>query len=174
MKICFSYITEDGITYLTICERSYPKKLAFTFLEEVQRSFIEELQKEFGSNSQVSYRSHIDTIEKPYYFIKFDRIIQRKKNDYKDTRSQRNRALNKLNTTLNEVQTVMSNNLDGLLLRGDNLDDISMRAADLRAHSEKFRDKAKKLNLYALLKQMAPIAVVVIILIIVLIWRFYR
>lgn len=53
------YIIEGDVVYLTLCEKSYPKKLAFTFLEE--------LQKEFDT----SYSSEVAAAKRPYAFIKF-------------------------------------------------------------------------------------------------------
>jgi vesicle transport protein SEC22 len=38
----------DGICYLTLTDKTYPKRLAFLFLEEISRDFIKELQEEYG------------------------------------------------------------------------------------------------------------------------------
>jgi len=55
----YSYILEDGVCYITLCDQSYPRKLAFHYLEDLQR--------EFGKLD----RSKIETASKPYAFIKF-------------------------------------------------------------------------------------------------------
>ena len=39
---------EDGICYLTLTDKSYPKRLAFLFLEDVAKEFVEELTREHG------------------------------------------------------------------------------------------------------------------------------
>jgi len=54
-----SYIIEGGVCYLTLCERSYLKKLAYQYLEELQREF------------EKVNRSQIETVASPYAFIKF-------------------------------------------------------------------------------------------------------
>ena len=54
-----SYIIENGVCYLTIAERSYPKKLAFQYLEDLQREFDRQ------------NRAVVETVARPYYFIKF-------------------------------------------------------------------------------------------------------
>ena len=54
-----SYIIEGGVCYLTMCDRSYPKKLAFQYLEDLQREF------------EKVNRSQIETVARPYAFIKF-------------------------------------------------------------------------------------------------------
>ncbi|CEL99858.1 unnamed protein product [Vitrella brassicaformis CCMP3155] len=153
----FHYLCDSGICYMTLCEKSYPKKLAFSFLEEIHRAFQEELKREFGTHS-VDYRSQIETVEKPYYFIKFDRTIQRKKMEYRDPRS--NKALQKLNDSLTEVASIMRQNIDEVLQRGENLEDVGRKATSLKYESDKFRKAAHTLNLQALARQYAPLLVI--------------
>jgi uncharacterized membrane protein len=54
-----SYLIEGGVCYLTLCDRSYPKKLAYQYLEELQHEF------------EKVNRSQIETVARPYAFIKF-------------------------------------------------------------------------------------------------------
>jgi hypothetical protein len=39
---------EDGVVYLALADKAYPKKLAFAYLLDVQREFVGELQREQG------------------------------------------------------------------------------------------------------------------------------
>ena len=55
----FSYIIEGRVCYLTLCDRSYPKKLAFQYLEDLKNEF----EKVNGNQ--------IETAARPYAFIKF-------------------------------------------------------------------------------------------------------
>ena len=55
----FHVLTEGGVCYLTLAERGYPKKLAYGFLEELQKEF-----------SQL-YGPQIESATRPYAFIKF-------------------------------------------------------------------------------------------------------
>ena len=55
----FHYIIDNDVCYLTLVERSYPKKLAYQYLEELQR--------EFSS----LYGREIEQAKRPYAFIKF-------------------------------------------------------------------------------------------------------
>jgi len=90
----------DGICYMGIFEMCYPKVLAFTFLEEVLELFREELKRAFGSGA-VDHRSHIETIQKPYYFVHFDRQIVRKRAEFSEPTS--GRALAKLQGSTAQV-----------------------------------------------------------------------
>jgi vesicle transport protein SEC22 len=50
---------EFGVCYLCLAERSYPKKLAFQFLEELQREFHQ------------LYGQEMQRVARPYAFVKF-------------------------------------------------------------------------------------------------------
>lgn len=55
-----SYIIESSVCYLCICDQSYPRKLAFSYLEE--------LAKEFN----MSYGNEVEKPGlRPYAFVKF-------------------------------------------------------------------------------------------------------
>ena len=43
-----SYMIEDGICYLTLTDKTYPKRLAFLFLEDISREFVLDLKSEHG------------------------------------------------------------------------------------------------------------------------------
>ena len=58
-----SYLISDGVIYLTIAEKSYPRKLAFLFLDELAREFSQ------------SYGSKVDTARKPYAFVGFGQSL---------------------------------------------------------------------------------------------------
>ncbi|EAZ06491.1 hypothetical protein OsI_28731 [Oryza sativa Indica Group] len=53
------YIIEGRVCYLTMCDHSYPKKLAFQYLEDLKNEF------ERVNGNQ------IETAARPYAFIKF-------------------------------------------------------------------------------------------------------
>ncbi len=44
----FSYLIENGICYLAMADKSYNKRLAFLFLEEISREFVGSLKQEHG------------------------------------------------------------------------------------------------------------------------------
>jgi len=53
------YITENDVCYLTLCDKTYPKKLAIKFLEELQKEF------------DIQYGHDVPSTKRPYAFIKF-------------------------------------------------------------------------------------------------------
>jgi vesicle transport protein SEC22 len=59
----FHYIMEGGVCFLTLCERGYPKKLAYQYLEELHQEFSR------------LYGPQVETVARPYAFIKFGELL---------------------------------------------------------------------------------------------------
>ena len=167
--VVFHYVIEGGVCFLTMTQRNFPKRLAFGFLEEVSRAFTEELKRVLGTS--VDFRSHIDTITKPYSFITFDRVIQRKRQDFKDPNS--NQAMNKVTEGLAEVNTIMRQSLEEMLRRGEALEDVGRRADDLKEASKKFSKQANFLNFQAMLRKYGILATIVLIFLFIVWLRFF-
>ncbi|KAJ8592096.1 snare-like protein [Rhizopogon salebrosus TDB-379] len=156
------YLLTDNIVYLTIADKSYPRKLAFSYLEE--------LSKEFA----VSYGPKVETVRKPYAFVGFDTFMSKTARLYQDTRAAdaAGSNLDKLNNELHDVTRIMTKNMEELLWRGDSLDRMSHLSTSLRSESEKYRKAARNVNLQALIRQYAPFGAVAFLVIILLWWRF--
>mmetsp|Transcript_10230 Transcript_10230/g.25043 ORF Transcript_10230/g.25043 Transcript_10230/m.25043 type:complete len:226 (+) Transcript_10230:243-920(+) len=153
------YMIEQGVCYLTLCDRGYPKKLAYQYLED--------LQKEFAATNG----AQVETVARPYAFIKFDTFIQRTKKLYLDTRTQRN--LSKLNEDLHDIQSVMTRNIADILGQGEKLDHVSNMSETLAAETRKYSTKAKELSRQALIQKYMPLAVVIFIVLLLVFFRFY-
>ncbi|KAJ1566325.1 SNAP receptor [Cladochytrium tenue] len=155
----FHYLIELGVCYLCLCDRSYPKKLAFAYLEELQKEF------------QEKYGPEVVTVARPYAFVKFDSFIQKVKKQYKDTKTQRN--LNKLNDELQDVTRIMTKNIQDVLGRGNTLDRMQTMSTRLRDETDKYKKRAKHLNLMALYHKYGPPAIVAAVVLFVLLLRFW-
>jgi len=140
----FHLLQGEGVFYLAMFDRSYPRNYAFAFLEDIEVIFQEELKREFGTGS-VDHRSHIDTIEKPYYFVRLDRHFARKKAEYRDPSS--SSALSRLHAQLTQVSGIMQHNIDEILSRGESLEDVSRKGQQLSASSLELSGTAKRLAL---------------------------
>merc|ERR1719321_1578625 len=167
----FHYVIKDGVCYLALFDKGYPKNMAFSFLEEIHKLFQEDLKREWGTAGGVDYRSHIETIEKPYYFIKFDRQITKKKGEYKDPSS--TKALNRLNENLTEVSSIMRQNIDDILSRGENLDSVSDKARSLRDTSKQFKDTTRMLSFMTALQKYGVPAVIGLVVVLILWFKLF-
>merc|ERR1719491_986469 len=172
----FHYLIKDSICYLTLTEGSYPKRLAFLYLEEVADTFIEYiLSNHCGNNtnggSDNSWRQIIETTARPYAFIQCERIIQKKQRDFIDPTSSQNS--DKLNRDLSDIHSIMRQNISQVLDRGEKLDHVSQISSDLISESKKFKWGAKKLTWQAMVAQYAPVVAIVGFVVFVLGAKFY-
>eukprot|EP00428_Durinskia_dybowskii_P068151 CAMPEP_0170407326 /NCGR_PEP_ID=MMETSP0117_2-20130122/28187_1 /TAXON_ID=400756 /ORGANISM="Durinskia baltica, Strain CSIRO CS-38" /LENGTH=227 /DNA_ID=CAMNT_0010664565 /DNA_START=59 /DNA_END=742 /DNA_ORIENTATION=+ len=162
----FHYMTENGICYLTLTDKSYPKRLAFLFLEEINKEFEADLKGEYGDE----WLHTVETVGRQYAFIKFDRVIQRKRRDYLDPNSSNN--MKRLNDDLQSIHSIMRKTIDDVLDRGNKLDDVGEISKNLASESKKYNWGAKQLSAMALYKQWLPVIVIVGLALVVLIVRF--
>ena len=81
--LLYSYTIDKGICYLVLTDKSYPKRLAFLFLEDIAKDFESELISDHGDD----WLRTVETTGRQYAFIKFDRIIQRKRREFSDPNS---------------------------------------------------------------------------------------
>lgn len=54
-----SYMIVNNVVYLVIAEKSYPRKLAFSYLDELSKEF------------EQSYGAKVEAVRKPYAFVGF-------------------------------------------------------------------------------------------------------
>jgi vesicle transport protein SEC22 len=156
------YLIADGVIYLTITDKSYPRKLAFSYLDE--------LSKEFSQ----SHGTQVESVRKPYAFVGFDTFMSKTARLYQDTRTAGGTgALDSLNNELSDVTRIMTKNMEELLWRGDSLDRMSHLSTSLRSESEKYRKAARKINIDAMIRQYAPLGAIGLLLIILIWWRFF-
>ncbi|MCJ1249881.1 SNAP receptor [Trapelia coarctata] len=156
-----SYLISSSICFLTICDKSYPRKLAFTYLSDLADEFT------------TTYNStqYLSPTLRPYAFVEFDTFIQRTKKTYQDSRATQN--LDKLNSELKDVTKVMTKNIEDLLYRGDSLERMGDMSQRLREDSRKYRKAAVRINWELLLKQYGPFGAVGLIMLVFVWWRFF-
>ncbi|KAI9710395.1 MAG: SNAP receptor [Chrysothrix sp. TS-e1954] len=154
------YLVKDEICFLCICDHSYPRKLAFTYLSDLANEFT----------TTYSSQQYLSPTLRPYAFVEFDTFIQRTKKTYQDSRASQN--LDKLNSELKDVTKVMTKNIEDLLYRGDSLERMGEMSGRLREDSRKYKKAAIRINWELLLKQYGPIAAFGLIIIVFLWWRF--
>jgi vesicle transport protein SEC22 len=160
-NISHSYLISQEVVYLCISERSYPRKLAFTYLSDLSTEFSTTYP-----SSQV-----LSPSLRPYAFMEFDTFIQRTKSTYSDTRAVQN--LDKLNDELRDVTKVMTKNIEDLLYRGDSLERMGEVSSRLREDSRKYRKAAVRINWELLLKQYGPLGGLAFFILVFIWWRFF-
>lgn len=155
------YLISSDIVYVAITDRTYPRKLAFTYLSDLATEF------------STTYPSQqlLSPVLRPYAFMEFDTFISRTKATYSDARATQN--LDKLNDELRDVTKVMTKNIEDLLYRGDSLERMGELSSRLRDDSKKYRKAAVKINWDLMIKQYGPFAALGLIILVFLWWRFF-
>ncbi|XP_010731618.3 vesicle-trafficking protein SEC22b-A [Larimichthys crocea] len=148
----FHYIIAQGVCYLLLCEASFPRKMAFAYLEDLHSEFYDQ------------YGRRVATVTRPYSFIEFDTYIQKTKKSYIDSRARRN--LGNINTELQDVQRIMVANIEEVLQRGEALSALDTKASNLSSLSKKYRSDAKYLNTRSTYAKVAAVAVFFVTLIV--------
>ncbi|KAH8772577.1 Longin-like domain-containing protein [Diaporthe sp. PMI_573] len=156
-----NYLIANDVVYFCITERSYPRKLAFTYLSDLATEF---------STTYPAAQLMSPTL-RPYAYMEFDSFINKTKGTYSDARATQN--LDKLNDELRDVTKVMHKNIEDLLYRGDSLERMGEISSRLRDDSKKYRRAAVKINWDLLLKKYGPIGGLGFIIIVFLWWRFF-
>jgi len=150
----FHYSIDNGVCYLVLAEKSFPKRSAFGYLEDIQGEFFQQ------------YGGQVPFAVRPYCYIEFDTYMQKAKRSFSDSRNSRNRNLNKLSDELQGVQRIMIQNIDDVLQRGENLSVLDDKAGQLRFQSEKYKKDAKYLNLRSVYAKYAAVGILLFILVI--------
>jgi len=52
------------VSFLAICDKTYPKRLSFSFLDEIHKLFFQEYPLD-----------QIQAVNRPYAFLKFGKIL---------------------------------------------------------------------------------------------------
>ncbi|KAJ4954628.1 hypothetical protein NE237_011411 [Protea cynaroides] len=98
---CFYFLVDNGFCYSTLCESSYPRKLAFHYLQDLQREFEKEDPR------------IVETITIPYSFLRFDTVIGNIRKQYLDTRTQAN--LSKLHANRGQELDIMTEDISKII-----------------------------------------------------------
>lgn len=155
------YLIDGDVIFLAVCERSYPRKLAFTYLSDLAREFHTTHPTAQVQNPGL----------RPYAFMEFDNFINKTRGTYADARASQN--LDKLNDELRDVTQVMTKNIEDLLYRGDSLERMGELSSRLKDDSKKYRRAAVRINWELMLKQYGPFAGLGFIVLVFIYLRFF-
>lgn len=144
----FHYLLENRICYLCLCEKTYSKRLAFSYLEDLATEF------------QQQYGQRLYTVTRPYSFIEFDTYIQSARKRLNAARSRRN--INMLSNDLQDVQRIMVQNIGDVLQRGAAISELDSKASNLSLMSQNYKKGARLLNTRATYAKVVAGSIIVI------------
>jgi vesicle transport protein SEC22 len=144
---------------LTLAAENYPRQLAYQFLESIHGEF------------KNSHGAKVNFYSRPYQALTFEPALNRIRREYLDPRAPKNLA--KLNENLTDIHNIMKKNIEEVLQRGEKLDSIGKKAGNLKDDSKKFRKQAEWARFMTEVQKYAPIAVVILIVLFVIYWKFF-
>lgn len=158
------YLVASSVVFLAVCDRPYPRDAAFGYLDELSREFLA---------TSPQQRVH-DPAQRPYAFMDFDTFVGKTRQLFADGRAAAGSGnLNRLNSELKDVTSIMTKNIEDLLYRGDSLERMGEVSSRLREDSKKYRRAAVRINWELLLKQYGPFGALGLIVIFFLWFRFF-
>jgi vesicle transport protein SEC22 len=166
----FHYKINENVVYLVITDVKYPSKLAFCFLEDIDREFQEHLKSQFGTQS-VNYYSKLETVDRAYYFIKFEKVLKKKKSEYADSGNKSN--IDRLNRELADVHKIITENVSLILDREKALDTASRIADTIKEDSKKFKKQAYETRMKMLLAKYSVFIAIGGIIILFILFKYY-
>jgi vesicle transport protein SEC22 len=146
----FHYLLENRICYLCLCEKTFSKRLAFTYLGELATEF------------QQRYGQQLYSVNRPYSFIEFDTYIQYARKKSNAAKSRRN--INMLSNDLQDVQRIMVQNIGDVLQRGVAISDLDTKASSLSLMSQNYKKGARLLNTRATYAKVAAGGIIMLCL----------
>lgn len=156
----FNFLVEDGYAYCVVAKESVGKQISIAFLERIKADFkkrygggradtavAKSLNKEFGPimKEHMQYIiDHADEIEK----------------------------LLKVKAQVSEVKSIMLENIDKTIERGDNLTILNNKAEDLRDSAREFKNKGAQIRRKMWYQNMKVKMVVlgIVLLLVLIIW----
>ena len=131
--ICYAISCSDKIGLTMICDEEYPKRVAIDFLFKIHVNFMNYIrEKKIDLNI---YTSDTD--------VKFNYI----KNEILEWQNPTNKDnIMKLQNELNDLMDITRQNLNELLKREENLDQLIIKSKELSQTSKVFYNRAKKTN----------------------------
>ena len=119
----------------------------------------------------MDYQSQIECIDSSYKFLKFERVINKKRKDYRDASTQDN--ISKLNQELVDVKNIMTESFEMLLNRDKNLNKLTELGKSLSEDSARMKKDAKNLKLSYMLRKYMTYIVICAVLLFLIIMKVY-
>jgi len=147
----YHYLISGEVCHLILCEQSFSKRSAFSYLEDIAAAFSEQ------------HGSQVSTARRPYSFIEFDLYMSRARRQYAEGVGRRH--MHQLRGDLSDVQRIMMDNIDDVLQRGTQLQDLETKASGLSMVSQRYRKDAQYLNLRSSAAKVAAVSLVGLLLV---------
>jgi len=149
----FHYIVEDGLTYLCMADEEFGRRLPFAFLEDIKNRF-KATYAERGKTA-LAYGMNAD----------FSRVLQNQM-DYYSNNPNADR-INRVRNEIDEVKTVMVQNIEKVLERGERIELLVDRTENLNQTAFQFKKKATQVKRRMWWKNAKVMVILIFVLIVI-------
>jgi len=160
----FHVMVENGLIFMCAADTEFGRRQPYAFLTEIKRRF---LSGNLADRAQFAHTNELDR--------DFSQVLAGQMETYSTSES--NDQIGQLRSQVNEVKDVMTQNIEKVLERGENLEDLLHQTEDLEAHSSTFQKSARRVqrkywwkNLK--MKIILGLVVIVVLFVIILIILF--
>eukprot|EP00871_Galdieria_phlegrea_P000855 jgi/Galph1/1770/GphlegSOOS_G451.1 len=127
--VCHVYVASSGLAAVVLCDKEYPRRVAFTLLGKTIDDFSKENNENTWKNatSEVTYPALQKIVDEYQDPSKADSIVRIQKD-------------------LDETKIILHKTIDSVLERGTKLDALVEKSSDLSMQSKMFYRTARKQN----------------------------
>jgi len=149
----FHYIVEDGITYLCMADEEFGRRLPFAFLEDIKNRFRATYQDR--GKTALAYAMNAD----------FSRILQNQM-DYYSNNPNADR-INRVRNEIDEVKSVMVQNIEKVLERGERIELLVDRTENLNQTAFQFKKKSTQVKRRMWWKNAKVLVILIFVLLVI-------
>jgi len=128
--LCHTYVRHDGLAGVLVADKDYPTRISFSLIQKTMQDYEAKVGTKWKEVTK-------DLDQEPAFMTtelaKYQNPTEADK-------------LAKIQKNLDDVKEIMSRNIEDVLKRGETLESLMEKSADVSAVSVQFYKKAKKTN----------------------------
>jgi len=128
----FHYILEDGMIYLCMTEENTAQRISFAFLEDIKNRF------------KVTYGLSAKTAPPLGMNEDFSRVLQNQMNYFSNSKAAD--KINKVKGDIEEIKSVMVENIEKVLQRGEQIENLVDQTKNLETQAIRFKKESGHLK----------------------------
>eukprot|EP01098_Paradermamoeba_levis_P016651 TRINITY_DN90_c0_g1_i1.p1 TRINITY_DN90_c0_g1~~TRINITY_DN90_c0_g1_i1.p1 ORF type:complete len:214 (-),score=70.14 TRINITY_DN90_c0_g1_i1:225-866(-) len=136
----YNHTVADGVCFMCVAPESFQRRVAFAFLERIRAEYMENHKDKKSAGD-------------------FKKFLEAEKKFFSENPS--SDKINQLQQEVDQVKSIMIQNIDKTLQRGAKLQDIDTQANELAVNTQTFKKKTVKLKC-ALLKKNVKLTMIIV------------
>ena len=113
----------------------------------------------------------METIDRANYFLKFEKFIKKKRNEYLDVDNNTN--IERLNREISDVHQIMAENINLIMDRDRTMNSINSLSESIKENSGKFEKQARQTKYRMLLAKYSIFISIFAIILLIIIFKIY-